>query len=82
MPYLSVITFNDRARLRRISVWSDDILVSESRKVKRRLRRRMRRMPRTLTRRQVEQLYEVLKELENPGRRVKKQHERYMHHVG
>lgn len=82
VPYLSVITFNDKAKLKRISIWSADILVSESRKVKRRLRRKIRWMPRVLARKQIEQLYEALKVLENPGKRVRRQHGKYLDHVG
>ncbi len=78
LPYISVITFNDSARLKRIFISSDEVLVSESRKVKRRLRRKLKRMPRVLTEAQVDELYEVLKCLEHPGGRVKRLHERYV----
>lgn len=82
VPYLSVITFNDKAKLKRIVIRSEDILVSESRKVRRRLKRKLRRMPPVLTRKQAEQLYQALKGLENPGRRVQKRHGRYLNHAG
>lgn len=82
LPYVSVITFNGGAKLKRIFIASDEVLVSESRKVKRRLQRKLRRMPRVLTRQQVDGLYEELKVLEEPGWRVKRQHERYLNHGG
>lgn len=78
LPYLSVITFNENAKLKRISVWSEDILVSETRRVRRRLRRKLRWMSRVLTGKQVDLLYEELKVLEHPGKRVERQHEKYV----
>lgn len=80
LPYLSFITFNDSARLKWISIHSEDILVTESRKVRRRLRWRLRQMPRALTRTQVDELYGMLRPLEHPGKYVKRQHERYAAH--
>ncbi len=77
-PCFSLITFNDSAKLRRIPIRSKEILVSESRKVRRRLDWRLWWMPQALTRRQVDQLYETLKGLERPGRRVRKQHGKYL----
>ena len=63
-----------------ISIHSEDILVTESRKVRRRLRWRLRQMPRALTRTQVDELYGMLRPLEHPGKYVKRQHERYAAH--
>ena len=78
IPYVSVITFNDRARLRRIRVRSGAVLVSESRKVRRRLRWKMFWMRRTLARKQVEELGDVLRMFENPGKRIKRKHRRQL----
>lgn len=78
IPYVSVITFNDRARLRRIKIRSEAVLVSESRKVRRRLRWNMFWMRRVLARKQVEELGDALRMFENPGKRTKRQHRRHL----
>lgn len=78
MPFVSVIVFNDRAKLRRIRIYSGEPLVSESRKVRRRLKRKLRRSPRAFSRKQMECISEILRPLENPGKRVEKQHGKYL----
>lgn len=78
MPFISVIVFNDRAKLRRICIYSGELLVSESRKVRRRLKRKLRHSPKVFSRKQMERISEILRPLENPGKRVEKQHGKYL----
>lgn len=82
IPYCSVIVFNDKAKLKRIRITSEELLVSESRKIKRRLHKKMRRMKRVFGKRQMAALYQRLAPLENPGKRVKRQHEKYVSQAG
>lgn len=74
LSYVSVITFNDRAVLKQISIKSKDILVSESKFVRQRLDKKLYFQKRVLNRKQIDELYGQLRKFENPGRRVKKQH--------
>ena len=46
-----------------------ELLVSESRKVRRRLKRKLRRSPKVFSRKQMERISEILRPLENPGNR-------------
>ena len=78
MPFISVIVFNDRAKLRRICIYSGELMVSESRKVRRRLKRKLRRSPKVFSRKQMERISEILRPLENPGKQVEKQHGKYL----
>ena len=78
MPFVSVIVFNDRAKLRRIRIYSGEPLVSESRKVRRKLKRKLRWSPKVFSRKQMECISEILRPLENPGKRVAKQHGKYL----
>lgn len=78
IPFLSVITFNDKAKLKRIRVLSGEALVSESRKARRRLARRLRRMPKRFSRKEMELMGRRLLSLENPGKRVRKRHGEYL----
>lgn len=74
VPYISVITFNDRGKLKRIRVDGDSALVISSRRVRRCLRRRLRRMPRVLTRSQVDGICCFLQEEAGDSRKTRKQH--------
>lgn len=73
-PYISVITFNDKANLQQIHVNSADVLVSESRNVQQKLDKKLHLKQQVWKRKQIEELYRRLRPLENPGKRVKKQH--------
>lgn len=62
IPYISVITFNNGGKLKRIRVHKETAIVTSSKKVRKCLRRRMRRMPRIWSRGQVDELYHFLLE--------------------
>lgn len=76
MPYVSVIVFNDSARLRRIRIHFENTLVINCRKSRKKLRKKIRWFPRALTRRQVDEIFKEMKDLENPGMRIKRNHEK------
>lgn len=74
VPFLSVITFNHQARLRRIYIRTDDVIVTYSKRVKRKIRKRLCFRRRVLERRQIDQLYQLLKERGSSTRKIRKEH--------
>lgn len=76
VPYISVITFNSQARLKRIMVDQDTAVVLNSRKIKRRLRKRLKRLPNVLGRREVEEISLYLEEYAGDSRKNRRRHER------
>lgn len=79
IPYLSVITFNDGGKLKRVRVHKETAIVTSGKKVRKRLRRRLRRMPRVFCRRQVDELYHILLEEAKNTKKVQKMHEKRLH---
>lgn len=57
VPYLSVITFNNEGKLKRIRVNANTAIVTSSRKVRKRIRKRLRWQPRVLNKNQVDEIY-------------------------
>lgn len=76
LPVLSVVTFNDRGKLNYKNNRSDDVLVTNSRYVKRKLQRKLRRMPVILAKSQINSIYELLQRQSHVTRKIKKDHER------
>lgn len=74
VPYVSVITFNNGGKLKRIRVDGDTALVISSRKVRKCLRKRLRRMPRVLNRTQVDEICYFLQEVAGDTRKTRKKH--------
>lgn len=60
IPYVSVITFNDRSFLKKIKVGKTTAVVTSAGKVRKRLRKLLRRLPKTLTRKQVNEIFYYL----------------------
>lgn len=80
--FWSVVTFNDQAKLKHIRVASEDVLVANSRKVRKKLQRRLRWRRRVLSRRQVQEICEMLQPLAHPKKRVVRQHKKQLLHRG
>lgn len=78
VPYLSVVTFNNRKCLKRIRVDAEAVTVTCSRKVRRCLKKRLRRMPRVLERKQVDEICCFLQGETGDNRRNRKKHEKQM----
>lgn len=76
IPYVSVITFNSQARLKRIWVDPEAAVVAVSSKVKRRLKKRLRRLPKVLGRREAEEIIQCLEAYAGDSRKNRKQHVR------
>lgn len=73
-PYISVITFNDQGRLKRIRVDKKTAVVASARQVKRRLGKRLKRLPRALSRSRIEELERCLLEEAGNTKRARKNH--------
>lgn len=56
VPYLSVITFNNEGKLKKIRVNADTAVVTSSRKVRKCIRKRLRWQPCVLTKNQVDEI--------------------------
>lgn len=76
VPYLSVVTFNDGGKLKRIRINIETATVTSSRKVRKHLRRRLRKLPRILSRSQVDEIYRFLLEEAGETRKIRKKHEK------
>lgn len=76
IPYISVVTFNGKARLKRIRVYSADTFVLEKRQIRRKLRWKLFWRRRRLKKKQIELLSDKLRIFENPGKHIQKQHGR------
>lgn len=76
VSYVSVVTFNGRARLKKIRLHSANTYVLEKRQIRRKLRWKLFWMRRTFKRKQIELLSDRLRMFENPGKHIRKQHER------
>lgn len=74
--FRSVVTFNDQAKLKRIRLSSEDVLVANSRKVRRKLHRMLRWKRKVFSRREVQEISEMLQPLTQPNKRVVRQHQR------
>lgn len=74
IPVYSLVIFNDRARLKKVRVRTAGLMVTELKQVKRAVRRKTWWRLRALSRTGARRLYEYLKPLENPGRKVRRQH--------
>lgn len=72
VPYLSVITFNNGGKLKKIRVNADTAVVTSSRKVRKCIRKRLRWKPRVLNKNQVDDIYYFLKNEAGNTRKVRK----------
>lgn len=77
LPYISLITFNDRARLGHIKIRSSDVVVLENRKLRRKLWWKLLWMRKRINGRQIEKISKELRRFENPGKHIQKQHSRF-----
>lgn len=75
-PYLSVIIFNDQARLKRIKGCRDQAVVCNSRKAARKINRKLRPLPKVFTEEQIDEIYENLRTQSHVFRWVKAGHKR------
>lgn len=71
-PYLSVITFNNGGKLKRIRVNADTAVVTSSRKVRKCIRKRLRWQPRVLNKKQVDEIYYFLQNEAGNTRKARK----------
>lgn len=78
IPYSSVITFNEGACLKDIKIYSEDILVTNSTKVRRLLKKRLRFRQKVLSRKQIEEISVILKEYTQVSRKIQKEHIKYV----
>lgn len=74
IPFISVVTFNHQARLKRIFTYSDDVIVTNSRKIRKKIMRRMWRMKKVLNRAEIEQVSRLLSAQTHPSEKIIKQH--------
>lgn len=81
VPYLSVVTFNNGGKLKRIRINTEDVTVTSSKKVRKYLKRRLRRLERVLNRSQVDGIYRFLLEEAGETRKIKKKHEKQVHRM-
>lgn len=75
-PYLSVITFNNEGKLKRIQVNADTAVVTSSRKVRKCIRNRLRWQPRVLNKNQVDEIYYFLRNKAGNTRKTRKKFKR------
>lgn len=80
ISYLSVIVFNDSAKLKRIRIFREDTLAANCRKARRKIRKKIRWKPKNLTRREINEIFEELKRLEDPGKKIRREHGKYVNH--
>lgn len=76
LPYLSLITFNQPARLKQISLEGDTVIVCNSETVRRKLNRFLRFRKKVLNRRQIIEISQYLENWTHVSRKIKKQHVR------
>lgn len=69
---MSVITFNNGGKLKRIRVNADTAVVTSSRKVRKCIRKRLRWQPRVLNRKQVDEIYYFLQNEAGNTRKARK----------
>ena len=82
VPVYSLITFNSRAVLKKARVNSPGVIVTEAGKAGRRITwKTWWRLP-ALSPRQARRLLGCLEQLENPGRKVRRQHVKSIRHAG
>lgn len=79
VPYLSVITFNNEGKLKKIRVNIDTAVVTNSRKVRKCIKRRLRWQPRVLTKNQVDEIYYFLQNEAGNTRKAKKKLVKQIH---
>lgn len=78
IPYISMITFNEGACIKYIKVFSEDILVTNSVRVRRLLKKRLRFKKKVLGRKQIEELSRILKEYTQVSKKVQREHVKYV----
>lgn len=82
VPVYSLITFNSRAILKKVRVHSPGVIVTEAGKAGRRIAwKTWWRLP-VLSARQARRLLGCLEQLEDPGRKVRRQHVKNIRHAG
>lgn len=74
IPYVSVITFNDRSFLRKIKVSKATAVVTSSGKVRKRLRKPLRRLSKALTKKQVNEVFYYLQKETGSSARDRRKH--------
>lgn len=74
IPYISVISFNNKAVLKKITIQSDNIIVCNSTELKDRLDQKIATLPDSLIQEQIENIYELLKSRTQVSDEVKEMH--------
>lgn len=73
-PFLSIITFNNNATLKKINLKSNDIIVTYSNCYIKKLNQKIKNMPVVLTQKEINKLYKVLKKRTQITEKEKKAH--------
>lgn len=73
-PYISIITFNNNAKLKKLTIESKDIIVTNCNTVKEKTLQLMKEMKIIYTENEIKEIYKLLKEKTNVSQEIKEKH--------